>query len=231
LAANRFQARGTQLIKNAAGPELVALLREDADRINAKGPGARISALTPAMRTLIIGSSGLAETASQLEGEKLIPVRALIFYKTAESNWAVAWHQDRVIALTERHVLPGFERWTTKSGTPHVEPPENLSRRMITIRLHLDACGEENAPLKVIKGSHLLGRLDEVSLQKLVSTGAKHCFTADSGDALAVKTLVVHASERAQLIAQRRVLHVDFAPDCLPDTLSWALDINSGNSQ
>jgi len=50
-------------------------------------------------------------------------VRAVAFDKSPSSNWALPWHQDRVIAVQERHVVDGFVNWTKKDGGWHCEPP------------------------------------------------------------------------------------------------------------
>jgi hypothetical protein len=45
-----------------------------------------------------------------------------------------------------------------KVGVPHVEAPEWLLEKMLTMRLHLDDMTEENGPLKVLPGSHHSGK-------------------------------------------------------------------------
>ena len=52
-----------------------------------------------------------------------IPVRLVGFDKTAQANWGVPWHQDRVITVAERHDLPGYTNWSRKSDQWHCEPP------------------------------------------------------------------------------------------------------------
>ena len=143
----------------AASPEDLQTITALTDSSALDGPGRRLSAPPAGLVRELVKPGGLADIASHLEDEPLRPVRLLVFDKSAQSNWAVGWHQDRVLPLETKCILPGFDRWTTKAEIPHVEPPEWLSRRMVTIRLHLDDCGPENAPLKVIDGSHALGRL------------------------------------------------------------------------
>ena len=36
------------------------------------------------------------------------PVRAILFDKTAETNWALGWHQDRTICVKRRVEVEGF---------------------------------------------------------------------------------------------------------------------------
>jgi hypothetical protein len=67
----------------------------------------------------------------------------------AATNWSVAWHQDRTIAVMERVDVEGFGPWTVKSGLLHVAPLFDLLAGMLTLRVHLDPVPETNAPLLV----------------------------------------------------------------------------------
>lgn len=42
----------------------------------------------------------------------LRPTRVVTFDKSETANWGVPWHQDRVIAVQERHDVDGFENWS-----------------------------------------------------------------------------------------------------------------------
>jgi hypothetical protein len=66
------------------------------------------------------------------------PVRAILFDKTPETNWALGWHQDRTIAVKQRMAVDGFEIWCVKGGMLHVEPPFELLSGMVTLRVHID---------------------------------------------------------------------------------------------
>lgn len=68
------------------------------------------------------------------------PVRAVVFDKTPETNWSVAWHQDRTIVVRSRIAVEGFGPWSVKDGLIHVEPPVSVLEGMVTLRLHLDDC-------------------------------------------------------------------------------------------
>lgn len=92
-------------------------------------------------------------------GASLTTGRAILFNKTARTNWSLAWHQDRTICVKEKRVAPGFGPWTLKSGMIHVAPPFDLLTRMVTLRAHLDDVPVTNAPLIIAPGSHAFGRL------------------------------------------------------------------------
>ena len=66
------------------------------------------------------------------------PVRAVLFDKTEDANWSVAWHQDRTIAVRERREVANYGPWSVKDGATHVEPPFEMMRGMVTLRAHLD---------------------------------------------------------------------------------------------
>lgn len=149
------------------------------------------------------------------------PVRALLFNKTAETNWALGWHQDRTIAVRARHDMPGFAAWTVKSGTLHVEPPFALIERMVTLRLHLDPVDADNAPLLVALGTHRWGRIEDGAIAATVANAAIIACTAEVGDVWAYATPILHASDAARLPRARRVLQIDYSADTLPPPLAW----------
>ncbi len=156
-------------------------------------------------------------------GEQALPVRALFFDKTPGANWPVLWHQDLSIAVTEQHSIEGWGPWSSKAGVPHVQPPVSILEAMLAVRLHLDDCGLDNGPLRVVPGSHRLGRLrrDQVGAcrQEIEEVICK----APAGAALLLRPLLLHASSPSRTPSHRRVIHIEFAPnDILPPPLVWA---------
>jgi hypothetical protein len=170
----------------------------------------------------ILGPGGsIGRCATAILGAAARPVRAIVFDKTADNNWSVAWHQDRTIAVRARHNVPGFGPWSVKAGVVHVEPPFEIIERMITIRAHLDDCAGDNAPLLVVPGSHRLGRVPSAQTAETAQRFGKATCVADAGDLWVYATSIVHASERARKPRRRRVLHVDYANTPLPAGLDW----------
>ena len=154
-------------------------------------------------------------------------VRVLLFDKTPGANWAVGWHQDPAIAVREQIDTPGFSGWSLKAGVLHVHPPAEILARMLTLRLHLDPCGPENGPLRVIPGSHSLGRLSEAEIQRHASNSEAVSCTSPRGGVLAMRPLLLHASSPATQPNHRRVLHLEFACDELPVPLQWHEELRS----
>jgi hypothetical protein len=162
---------------------------------------------------------GLART---LLGAKARPVRAILFDKNAETNWALGWHQDRTIAVRERAEAAGFGNWTMKAGLTHVEPPFAILERMITARVHLDDVSGDNGPLLIAPGSHFLGRLEVKEIGAAVEALGSVACLATAGDVWVYKTAILHASEASRYPTGRRVLQIDFSADKLPGKLEWA---------
>jgi ectoine hydroxylase-related dioxygenase (phytanoyl-CoA dioxygenase family) len=58
------------------------------------------------------------------------------------------------IAVQDKVEAEGFGPWSVKADVIHVQPPASILECMLSVRLHLDDCGEENGALRVIPGSH-----------------------------------------------------------------------------
>lgn len=145
-------------------------------------------------------------------GRDLVAVKATMFDKELDANWYVQWHQDRSVAVKQRVDTPGYGPWTSKAGVVHVEPPVDVLAQIVAVRIHLDACGSENGPLRVVPGSHASGKLTGAELEKIGTTGEHIELTADRGAIHLMRPLLVHSSARAMVAAHRRVLHIELAP-------------------
>jgi hypothetical protein len=211
---------GAVLHPSALAPHQLEPLRRLADRHAAAGPGARLFDI-PELTALAGPSGALGAMAGRHLGEAARPVRAVLFDKTEARNWAVAWHQDRTIAVRRRVEVAGYGPWSTKGGMQHVAPPFALIERMVTLRLHLDDCGPSNAPLLIAPGSHRLGKVPADEAAAAARRTRPIACLARAGDVWAYATSILHASERAAAPARRRVIQVDFSADALPGGLEW----------
>jgi ectoine hydroxylase-related dioxygenase (phytanoyl-CoA dioxygenase family) len=150
-------------------------------------------------------------------------VRGILFDKTNGANWKVPWHQDVTIAVSHRFDVAGYGPWSMKAGVLHVQPPAEILQEMLSVRLHLDDCPEENGALRVIPGSHLKGKLP-ADFMKNSSEGKRAVVCAmKSGGVLLMRPLLLHASSAATSPAHRRVIHFDYASANLPSGLGWAV--------
>ncbi len=214
-----FARIGARRFPAALAPDVVEGLRRRADAHLRAGAGARLSA-DAGFQALAAGDGEIGKlAASLLDGAR--PVRLVLFDKTPRSNWAVGWHQDRTIAVAARREVEGFGPWSVKAGTPHVEPPFALLERMITLRVHLDDCGRDNAPLRIAPGSHRLGRIAASDAAELAAQTAPLVCEALAGDVWAYATPILHASARAVRPSRRRVLQIDYSDADLPGGLAW----------
>jgi hypothetical protein len=177
-----------------------------------------VDGLTP-----FLASKGhIGRCARSVLGDDCRPVRAILFDKTAETNWALGWHQDRTIAVKERIPVAGFGTWSTKRGMLHVEPPYELLSGMVTLRVHIDPVPASNAPLLIAPGSHRLGRVPEDDIRDVVRRCGTVACLAEPGDIWLYSTPILHASEVAAVPMHRRVLQIDFSVGELPGGLEWS---------
>lgn len=174
-----------------------------------------------ALHSFLAPSGSIGAIASKAIGAAAKPVRAILFDKSAATNWSLGWHQDRTICVHEKIEVPGFGPWSIKAGLHHVAPPIALLSRMVTLRVHLDDVSATNAPLLIAPGSHRRGRVLESSVAKVVAERGILACLAKAGDVWAYSTPILHASEVAADPAHRRVLQVDFSADDLPGGLAW----------
>ncbi|OYW76516.1 MAG: phytanoyl-CoA dioxygenase [Verrucomicrobia bacterium 12-59-8] len=149
------------------------------------------------------------------------PVRGIYFDKRPETNWLVAWHQDLTLSLKAQVEVPGFGPWSVKDGVPHVQPPVKLLEQMLAVRLHLDDTDADNGALRVLSGTHRLGRLSAEAIQSCRETHDEVLCEAKAGDILLMRPLLLHASSRSSSPRRRRVLHIEFAGFQLPKPLEW----------
>ncbi len=148
------------------------------------------------------------------------PVRALFFDKTPGTNWRVPWHQDLTIAVSTKIELPGFVGWSKKEGILHVQPPQYILESMATVRIHLDDCDLNNGALKIVPCSHSCGKLDSAAISESAGKKQVTC-EMKRGSALLMRPLLLHSSSPAKNPSHRRIVHIEYATQNLPDGLEW----------
>jgi hypothetical protein len=149
------------------------------------------------------------------------PVRGILFDKLPGANWKVPWHQDLSIAVKSRHDVAGYGPWSVKDGVPHVQPPAAVLEQMLTLRLHLDDCFNDNGPVRVVPGSHRLGILAPEEIAAARSSSAEVTTALPAGGVLLMRPLLLHASSPAASPKHRRVIHIEYANVELPPPLQW----------
>jgi hypothetical protein len=197
----------------ARGPKL----RQKAGRVYAVRD---LLSLVPTVRSLA-DSPEVRALVEPVLGRGARPVRGLLFDKTPGANWKVAWHQDLSIAVKRRIDVPGFGPWSLKAGVQHVQPPAEVLENMLTVRVHLDDCGPDNGPLKVLPGSHAAGVLGSSDVEAWRSGRESVACCVRAGGAVLMRPLLLHASSSATRAGHRRVVHLEYATGELPQGLEW----------
>jgi ectoine hydroxylase-related dioxygenase (phytanoyl-CoA dioxygenase family) len=188
--------------------------------IEARHGGVR-DLLHTAIVVRLVQSPELTRAVREFVDPPLVAVKATVFDKTPQSNWRVQWHQDRMIAVRAQAEVPGYGPWSIKKGVPHVEPPPAVLERMVALRIHLDECGPDNAPLRVIPGSHRNGKLSDDQISATVDAGSQAALTVPKGAILLMRPLLLHASSPSVSAEHRRVLHIELAPPDAIAPLDW----------
>jgi ectoine hydroxylase-related dioxygenase (phytanoyl-CoA dioxygenase family) len=154
-------------------------------------------------------------------GREHFPVKGLFFDKNGNTNWKVPWHQDLTIAVKERIDSIGFGPWTVKDGIIHVQAPGEVLEGILTVRIHLDNCTTSNGALRVLPGTHSLGRIRQTDLEGAFAGREEHVCEIGSGGVLLMRPLLIHASSASTNLLHRRVIHLEFASTSLPNGLQW----------
>lgn len=173
----------------------------------------------PIMREVAV-SGAVRQLVAACLGKECFAVRGILFNKTTDSNWKVAWHQDRTIAVRERKDVRAFGPWSVKAGVPSVQPQAAVMAKMLAVRLHLDESHARNGPLRVIPGSHKVGCLSMEEVACWTARPSVIC-TVPKGGAILMRPLLVHASSSCSKPEPRRVIHLEFAADDLTGGLEW----------
>jgi ectoine hydroxylase-related dioxygenase (phytanoyl-CoA dioxygenase family) len=166
-------------------------------------------------------SKAVRKIAEKYLGQKAKVVRAIYFDKTPQTNWKVPWHQDLTISVTQKIETKGFTAWSKKAGIDHVQPPNLILEKMLTLRFHLDDAEESNGALKVLPKTHKFGRLGATEIQNLKSKETVRLCETKKGDCLLMKPLLLHSSSAGSSPKNRRVVHLEFSAEDLPNGLNW----------
>ena len=216
-----MQEGGYQVMPNVIGAAQVDGLIAAIEAMGPREHGARnLLGRSPEIARAARGAE-LVGLVGPVIGAKAFPVRALFFDKMEGANWQVSWHQDLSIAVAERLEAPGFSGWSVKQGVVHVQPPASVLESMVTLRVHLDDCDEDNGPLRVLPGSHCHGRLSEVEIEEWRRECREVTCLVPRGGVMMMRPLLLHASSPAKKPRHRRVIHIEYAASPLPKGLRW----------
>ena len=222
---NAFEATGFFVLDGLVAAQELEGLRIEVDRLLSDSPergGVRnLLAKSSTLRELAT-SGPPADAAAELLGPGARPRKLTVFDKTPRSNWKVPWHQDLTIAVRERREVAGFGPWSVKDGLPHVQPPAALLEQIVALRLHLDDTPAGNGALRVLAGTHKLGRLSAARVAALRQQISETVCPVAAGGAMLMSPLLLHASSPSHAPSRRRVLHFEYSAADLPAGLAWA---------
>jgi ectoine hydroxylase-related dioxygenase (phytanoyl-CoA dioxygenase family) len=200
---------------------IIAELRTSLAPVAQAGRGGARNLLDEPHMAAFAAHPALRKLASAILGESCFAVRALFFDKTPDANWKVVWHQDLTVTAKQRVDVTGYGPWTEKAGVAHVQPPTDILENMLALRVHLDACTADNGPVRVIDGTHRLGRLTPEAIGRLRAEKAESSCLVEEGGVLAFRPLLLHASSPATQPTHRRVIHIEYATRSLAAPLLW----------
>jgi len=157
-------------------------------------------------------------------GENYFITKSIYFDKPEKSNWFVAYHQDLTISVNKKVEIENFENWTTKQNQFAVQPPKEILEQNFTIRIHIDKTTKENGALKVINKSHRKGivRTENIEIENETETICE----VEKGGIMIMKPLIFHASNKTTNNERRRVIHIEFSNQKLPEELEWSEKTN-----
>jgi ectoine hydroxylase-related dioxygenase (phytanoyl-CoA dioxygenase family) len=164
-------------------------------------PTVKVVAHTPA----------LLEMAQAVLGSAAFPFRATLFDRIPESSRLLNWHQDTALPLQEKIETPGWESWSQKEGVIYAKASPNVLEQVLALRLHLDDCTEQNGPLRVLPGTHGVGVLSDLEIERCATYQEPFECLVPRGGLVAMRPLVIHASSKSRSQAPRRVLHLEYA--------------------
>jgi ectoine hydroxylase-related dioxygenase (phytanoyl-CoA dioxygenase family) len=92
---------------------------------------------------------------------------------------------------------------------------------MVTLRIHLDDSDDSNGTLKVVPKSHQNGRLSAEMIQNFRQANGIVTCSVKRGDAILMRPLLVHSSSIGTNPKHRRVIHLEYSAENLPNGLEW----------
>ena len=173
----------------------------------------------PEIRSKIFNKR-LKEIVKQISPKCTNSIKSIYFDKPPNSNWIVNWHQDLTINLSYRKEVDQYKNWRETKERTVVQPNRELLENIFTIRIHLDKCTKQNGALRVIEESHLKGTIDTTEWIK-TKVGKETICEVGKGGILIMKPLLLHSSRRTENDLNRRVIHIEFTDQKLPNGLKW----------
>jgi hypothetical protein len=214
-----FRDHGFEILESVLSPQECDDLDHELQQLRMVGAGTRN--LLSANWCVLAATLRLCPRMSAIIPATHVAVQCTYFEKSQAKNWLVPLHQDLSIPVAKKVSHPALCGWSEKEGAIYVQPPLDVLQNMVAVRLHLDPCGQEDGPIKVVPGSHTLGILGAKAGLEVRNIKREVACLASRGAAVVMHPLVLHASSKATGQSLRRVLHFVFGPRELPYGLLW----------
>jgi ectoine hydroxylase-related dioxygenase (phytanoyl-CoA dioxygenase family) len=199
---NEFEEAGACRIRDLLSrSELLALQR--LNRMPPSRAGNRALLSLPWCKALAARMMSRLPQLSQL-----VAIQCTLFEKSAARNWLVAPHQD----LSSPVAMNSVKGRATSDGLRITRADPRTLAESVAVRVHLDDCGANNGPLRMMMGSHRNGVLTQAKISESVRAKGVDLQIAHSGDAWMMSPLLIHASSKTTGNSRRRVLHFLFVP-------------------
>lgn len=98
---------GVEKVEHALTITELEEFAELAERQRNGAPGSRLVG-DETVRKLLSSDRTFDRLATARLGNNARAVRAVFFDKSAQTNWALGWHQDRTVVVREKIDMPGF---------------------------------------------------------------------------------------------------------------------------
>jgi ectoine hydroxylase-related dioxygenase (phytanoyl-CoA dioxygenase family) len=218
--ARRFSSNGYIVISNVLGSDKVASTLRQLAGVDDNTAGIRTLLEMPWCLRLADGLCSDSGVRSLLPSPAHL-VQCTLFAKVHANNWLVSLHQDLSIPVAERVESTECRGWSQKEGQIFVQPPVSVLQELVAVRLYLDDCDARNGALRVVPGSHCLGRFTSAGAQHARDVRGETSVPVPRGGVMIMRPLLLHASSKASIDLPRRVLHYVFGPKMLPEGLRW----------
>ncbi len=203
--------QGFVVVPRVVSQELLRDVEERLETLSVSRAGTRNLLEHEWCRTLAVSIRNHASLSDCLEPTS-VAVQCTYFDKSPLRNWRVAFHQDLAVPTLQRSQHPELGAWSEKEGQLFVHAPASLLSQLLAVRVHIDPATTSNGPLRLIPGSHSLGRLSPAQIQQARATAHEVACTVQRGDVVLMRPLILHASSKGTVPVRRRVLHFLFAP-------------------
>ncbi len=174
--------------------------------------------ISPAVRQLA-ASPLVHQFVTPILGEGAFAARAVFFDKVPDANWTLGWHQDSVISVAEKKTPPVFWPGGKKPAFGRCS-----RRRRFWPAWSRCGCIWTTAARTMGRCGCFLARIVPAGWMRKSKSGnagsRKWSCTVDEGGLVLMCPLTLHASSKAISPSHRRVIHIEFANEDLPNRLT-----------